>query len=144
MDSVIFVIKLFVMLQVSILLHEVGHIVSLKRFRYKVRSLTLGVGPPFLTLPFGEFSLYLRVIPLGGKVVPVNMNFKPGPFFTVAISGIMFNLIGAIIGLVYYLSTQDQYGIVFLIVNVSLAALAWQDVRMAIDAYRLITKNKQS
>ena len=69
-------IGFFVLILVSIALHEVGHMVPAKRFGVRVSQYFVGVGKTIWSKQVGETEYGLKLIPLGGYVRLVGM-FPP-------------------------------------------------------------------
>ena len=69
-------IGLFVLILVSIALHEVGHMVPAKRFGVRVSQYFVGFGKTIWSKQVGETEYGLKLIPLGGYVRLVGM-FPP-------------------------------------------------------------------
>src|SRR5690625_2231028 len=63
-------------LLVSIILHEIGHLVPAKRFGVRVSEFFAGFGPVLVARRRGETTYGIKAIPLGGYVRMVGM-FAP-------------------------------------------------------------------
>lgn len=68
----------FVVVPVSIGLHEIGHLVPAKRFGVKCTQYMIGFGPTLWSRRFGETEYGVKAIPLGGYVRMLGM-FPPAP-----------------------------------------------------------------
>ncbi|MEV4539260.1 site-2 protease family protein [Asanoa sp. NPDC049518] len=66
MSQVLFTIAFAVAILVSVSLHEVGHMVSAKRFGMRVTRFFVGYGPTVFSWRHGETEYGLKAIPLGG------------------------------------------------------------------------------
>src|SRR3954465_7623057 len=60
-------------LLISVSLHELGHMVTAKRFGMKVTRYFVGFGPTIFSFRRGETEYGLKAIPLGGFVKIVGM-----------------------------------------------------------------------
>ena len=63
-------------ISISIALHEVGHLVTAKRFGVKVTQYMVGFGPTIWSRMRGETEYGLKAIPLGGYIRMIGM-FPP-------------------------------------------------------------------
>jgi regulator of sigma E protease len=70
-----FVASIFVF-GILIFFHELGHFAVAKFVGIKVHEFSLGFGPKLLTLPKGDTSYNLRILPLGGFVRMAGMDKK--------------------------------------------------------------------
>jgi regulator of sigma E protease len=68
-----FVASIFVF-GILIFFHELGHFAVAKFVGIKVHEFSLGFGPKLLTLPKGDTSYNLRILPLGGFVRMAGMD----------------------------------------------------------------------
>lgn len=72
MDSVLLfvlgVVVALVGLALSIALHEMGHLVTAKRFGVRVTEYMIGFGPRLISMKRGETEYGLKLLPLGGYV----------------------------------------------------------------------------
>ena len=66
MSRVLFTIAFAVAILVSVSLHELGHMVSAKRFGMRVTRFFVGYGPTVFSWRRGETEYGLKAIPLGG------------------------------------------------------------------------------
>ncbi|SNT49783.1 RIP metalloprotease RseP [Asanoa hainanensis] len=66
MSQVLFTIAFAVAVLVSVSLHEVGHMVSAKRFGMRVTRFFVGYGPTVFSWRRGETEYGLKALPLGG------------------------------------------------------------------------------
>ncbi|KQT01462.1 M50 family metallopeptidase [Cellulomonas sp. Leaf395] len=73
MEYLVAVLIVFVVLLLSIGLHEVGHMVPAKRFGVRVSHYMVGFGPTLWSRTKGETEYGLKAIPLGGYVRLVGM-----------------------------------------------------------------------
>ncbi|MDQ0374327.1 M50 family metallopeptidase [Cellulomonas humilata] len=73
MEYLVAVLIVFVVLLLSIGLHEVGHMVPAKRFGVRVSHYMVGFGPTLWSRTRGETEYGFKAIPLGGYVRLVGM-----------------------------------------------------------------------
>ncbi|KQY20629.1 zinc metalloprotease [Cellulomonas sp. Root485] len=73
MEYLVAVLIVFVVLLLSIGLHEVGHMVPAKRFGVRVSHYMVGFGPTLWSRTKGETEYGFKAIPLGGYVRLVGM-----------------------------------------------------------------------
>ena len=76
MDLSLNVLGWFIMLvgiSLSIALHEVGHLVTAKKFGVKVTEYMVGFGPRLFSHQSGETEYGIKAIPLGGYIRMIGM-----------------------------------------------------------------------
>ena len=73
MEYLVAVLIVFVVLLLSIGLHEIGHMVPAKRFGVRVSHYMVGFGPTLWSRTRGETEYGVKAIPLGGYVRLVGM-----------------------------------------------------------------------
>ncbi|GIF72514.1 M50 family metallopeptidase [Asanoa siamensis] len=66
MSQVLFTVAFALAILVSVSLHELGHLVSAKRFGMRVTRFFVGYGPTLFSWRRGETEYGLKAIPLGG------------------------------------------------------------------------------
>lgn len=67
------IVFLLLLIGVSIALHEVGHLLPAKKFGVKVTEFAIGFGPALWKGQWGETSLRLRALPIGGFIRMIGM-----------------------------------------------------------------------
>jgi membrane-associated protease RseP (regulator of RpoE activity) len=68
MISIVFGIVFFILIMLSVALHEVGHLLPAKRFGVRVSQYFVGFGPTLWSFKRGETEYGLKWVPLGGYV----------------------------------------------------------------------------
>jgi regulator of sigma E protease len=61
---------MFALLNLLIVIHELGHLVAARRMGIPVAEFSVGLGPKLWTRRWGQVEYCLRAVPLGGFVMP--------------------------------------------------------------------------
>lgn len=110
-----FVLTLAIYVALTLIIHEVGHLIVARRCNVAAYELSLGLGPRLLGFSLSGVRLSLRAIPLGSFVRldgTALRNRSTGQQLCVHLGGVIFNLI---MGLA-------TYGTIFSWINLLVAA----------------------
>lgn len=92
----------FILMYISIFLHELGHFLSSKIFNIKVYEFSVGLGSIFCKFNLEETNFYFKNLPLGGYISYSDDEvFKLSIFkeWIIILSGVLINFLTGIISL---------------------------------------------
>lgn len=69
MNIVIGLIAFLFMLSVIVIIHELGHFLTAKKFGVYCKEFSIGMGPAIYQKPGKETTFSIRAIPFGGYVM---------------------------------------------------------------------------
>ena len=107
--------SLIMLTAVSMVIHELGHLVAARSCKVDATELGLGFGPRIIGFKIGSIRFNLRIIPLGSFVRLNGTALKERTVrqqLNVHLGGVTFNLIAALI----------SYGSIFCWINLLIAA----------------------
>lgn len=98
------IIIFLLVIGVLILVHEFGHFVMAKKIGVKVEEFAIGFPPRIISIKKGETEYSINAIPLGGYVKMLGElehstdkrafeNQSPGQRFSIAVAGVLMNII---------------------------------------------------
>lgn len=96
---------LLIILYMSIVMHELGHLLAFVIFKVKVRSYDIGVGKTILHFFIREAEFNFKLIPVGGSVIPFEEEYEDLELYKkiiISLSGVFVNLIISILALVVF------------------------------------------
>lgn len=96
---------LLIILYMSIVMHELGHLLAFFIFKVKVRSYDIGVGKTILHFFIRGAEFNFKLIPVGGSVIPFEDEYEGLELYKkiiISLSGVLINLIISILGLVIF------------------------------------------
>lgn len=102
-------------LSLIIVVHESGHFLMCKLFDVKTPVFSVGFGPALASYRRNETTFQLAALPLGGYVAidPVSLAIKPyWQKLIINIAGIVFNIIFALLLLIYLMWLTGQQNII--------------------------------
>ena len=163
MEFVLYIILAIVILLVMIIIHEFGHYIAGKIFKFKINEFSVGFGPKLLqkTRKNGE-KITLRLIPLGGYCAfegeneegetpeKAFVNEKPYKRIIVLAAGAIFNIVSAVVfSFIYLLAVGYQSPVVTLVsyepvTAVPYNALMQDDVITAVGGHKITPLNSLS
>lgn len=94
-------------LNLLILIHELGHFLAAKLTKIDVLEFSIGMGPKILSIKIKDTIYSIRLFLIGGFVQLNEENYKNSSWIKqiiVLVSGALFNLIFAIVGSFIYVS----------------------------------------
>lgn len=96
-------ILVYITIQIIILVHEFGHYIFARYFKYNVTELNIGFGKKLLSLSKNNMDLNLRLLPLGGYVCIDNLGSSDKwiPATLTYLGGVIFNLLFAFICMIF-------------------------------------------
>jgi membrane-associated protease RseP (regulator of RpoE activity) len=90
------IFTILAVLTVAIALHELGHMLCMLHYGVEVKEYSIGFGPLVTSFDFRDIQFSLRLIPLGGYVMPGSesiLSATTWQIVTIYSAGIMMNFI---------------------------------------------------
>lgn len=90
----------FILMYISVFLHELGHFLSSKIFSIKVHEFSIGLGSVFYKFNFKETNFYFKNLPLGGYISYSDEDVSKLSIvkeWIIILSGVFMNLLTGII-----------------------------------------------
>lgn len=102
-------------LSLIIVVHESGHFLMCKLFNVKTPIFSVGFGPVLASYTRNDTTFQLAALPLGGYVAIDPTSLAPKPYsqkLLINIAGILFNIIFALLLLMYFMWLTGQQNII--------------------------------
>jgi membrane-associated protease RseP (regulator of RpoE activity) len=115
-------IGFLIVLLVSSIFHEMGHLLAAKRFGISVQSLSIGIGPELFDFRIKGILYKLHFLPLGGKVGFVQKGVSDKHLAYAAAAGPIANIVLAALSF-FLLFFTSPYLQIFLKLSLILNAL---------------------
>lgn len=96
------ILKVFVVLYLTIFIHELGHYLAYKKFGVNVERFCIGFGPKLKRFRYNNTEFTLSLIPFAGAVQINEEHYKDASLFQnliVCFAGVFFNLLSALISI---------------------------------------------
>lgn len=96
------ILKVFVVLYITIFIHELGHYLAYKKFGVNVEKFSVGTGPKLKRFRNNNTEFIFSLIPFVGAVQINEEDYKDASLFQhliVCFAGVFFNLLSALISM---------------------------------------------
>lgn len=136
-------IVLITVLYISIIIHELGHLIAFRIFKISIKSYDIGIGMRLISFVKSGVIFNFKLMPIGGMVVPFEKDYEDLKVYKkliIALSGVLANLLTTIVGL--FIFTKGDINIFISIIKDAVILiknfLSYDNLSLYDNSFRLL------